>query len=532
MSHLDEGTLHALLDGELGTTEVAEITAHLSGCSACAQRHREAKEFRAEADRLIESVELAETQAPRGSAVVVDTPVAPPPRAVEPPVVERPIREPVREPLREPTPTGRPPEPRRAEPPAAAVVPPSPRPAPPRPEPRPADAAPATARSPEPPRAAPRRPRPQPVAEPEAARPEAARPEAARPEAARPEAARPEPWNAPPPPLMIPDNESRAERRFRMMRRLGVAATILVVVGTAALAYKLRPGTPHVVPDDTLNTVAGPTGVVSSLERSGAPSSTMQKADTVPEVPAPSVPPSAADEVQPPPSRQPTALANAPRAEAPTRPKPAATAKQQAPAAEEAPVSVGSAQDSVPEAVASDTGAADSTATQDLADVRRRAAEAMQELDRDRRRDQAAAATAALDAARRRNARAPAPTPAAVPPPAPPTIEQRAGIYLRIGLDEASRQLGGPAHVIEGMSAAFMGLAPGGVDPGADSTRPLVRVVYQDPQGRLILLDQQRLRAGQAPPQGPLAWVAGEVALWLRGEAPADALRALRSRVR
>lgn len=513
MSHLDEGTLHALLDGELGTTEVAEITAHLSGCTACAQRHREAKEFRVEADRLIESVELAETQAPRGPAVVMDTPAAPPPRAVEPPVVERPVREPVREPLREPAPTARPAEPRRATPPAAAAVPP--RTAPPRPAPQPAaESAPATARPPEPPRAAaPRPPRPQPAPE--------------------PVAARAEPWNAPPPPLLIPDNESRAERRFRMIRRLGVAATILVVVGTAALAYKLRPGTPLVMPDDTLNTVAGPTGVVSSLERSGAPSPAMQKADTVPEVPAPSLPRSAADEVQPPPSRPPTAPANTPRAEAPAKPKPAAVAKRQAPAAEEPRAALGSVQDSVPETLASDTGGADSTATQDLADVRRRAAEAMQELDRDRRRDQAAAATAALDAARRRNARAPAP--AAVPPPAPaapPTMEQRAGIYLRIGLDEASRQLGGPAHVIEGMSASFMGLAPGGVDPGADSTRPLVRVVYQDSQGRLILLDQQRLRAGQAPPQGPLAWVAGEIALWLRGEAPADALRALRSRVR
>lgn len=318
-----------------------------------------------------------------------------------------------------------------------------------------------------------------------------------------------------------------------MIRRLGIAATILVVVGTGALAYKLRPGTPPVMPDDTLNTVAGPTGVVSSLERSGAPSPATQKADTVPDVPPPSVPYSAKDEAQRPPSRQPTALANAPRAEAPAKPKPKpATTKQQAPAAEEAPVSLGSTQDSLPEAMASDTGTADSAATQDLADVRRRAAEALQELDRDRRRDQAAAATAALDAARRRNARAPAPVPAPTPVPAPPTIEQRAGIYLRIGLDEASRQLGGPAHVIEGMSASFMGLAPGGVDPGADSTRPLVRVVYQDPQGRLILLDQQRLRAGQTPPQGPLAWVAGEVALWLRGEAPADALRTLRSRVR
>ena len=58
MSHLDEGTLHALLDGELETTEVAEIQAHLGSCSACGLRLREVKEFHGEADRLIAAVEL------------------------------------------------------------------------------------------------------------------------------------------------------------------------------------------------------------------------------------------------------------------------------------------------------------------------------------------------------------------------------------------------------------------------------------------------------------------------------------------
>ena len=166
--------------------------------------------------------------------------------------------------------------------------------------------------------------------------------------------------------------------------------------------------------------------------------------------------------------------------------------------------------------------------TEDLATVRARAADALAELDRERRRNEAAAATAALDAQRRRRPAAPpagaAPAvaraaQAAPPPPTPPTLEQRAQVYLRIGLDEASRQLGGPAHVIEGMSAMFMGLAQGVVVPGADATRPVVRVVYQDSQGRLIMLDQQRLRPGQPIPQGsPLGWVLGETAIWLHGE--------------
>jgi hypothetical protein len=38
-------------------------------------------------------------------------------------------------------------------------------------------------------------------------------------------------------------------------------------------------------------------------------------------------------------------------------------------------------------------------------------------------------------------------------------MEERAQVYLRIGLDEASRQLGRPVHAIEGMTPLFLGLA-------------------------------------------------------------------------
>jgi hypothetical protein len=119
-------------------------------------------------------------------------------------------------------------------------------------------------------------------------------------------------------------------------------------------------------------------------------------------------------------------------------------------------------------------------------------------------------------------------------PPAPRTPEQRAGIYLRIGLDEAAKQLGRPVHVIEGMSPMFMGLVLGRNSPGADATRPVVRVVYQDSQGRLIFLDQQRLRPGQSttPPGAEPHWVRGEIALHLSGEVGPDILRNYRGRVR
>ena len=72
MSHLDEGTLHALLDGELETHEVAEIQAHLGSCASCGLRLREVKEFLAEADRLIASVDLATVPA---SAAARPTPI-------------------------------------------------------------------------------------------------------------------------------------------------------------------------------------------------------------------------------------------------------------------------------------------------------------------------------------------------------------------------------------------------------------------------------------------------------------------------
>ena len=61
MSHLDEGTLHALLDGELDLHEVKEIQAHIGSCAACGTRLREVKEFHGESDRLVGLLELPAT---------------------------------------------------------------------------------------------------------------------------------------------------------------------------------------------------------------------------------------------------------------------------------------------------------------------------------------------------------------------------------------------------------------------------------------------------------------------------------------
>lgn len=58
MSHLDEGTLHALLDGELTGAERREVDAHLGACAACRAALEEAKALFTEADALVAKVEL------------------------------------------------------------------------------------------------------------------------------------------------------------------------------------------------------------------------------------------------------------------------------------------------------------------------------------------------------------------------------------------------------------------------------------------------------------------------------------------
>jgi len=313
---------------------------------------------------------------------------------------------------------------------------------------------------------------------------------------------------------------------MKRMRQFGWAAILLVIVGAGFVeAKKFMPMAPADTPP------AGNANTVLSQEESPS-----RDAPMAAEAPLAKTDSAAA------PTR---ALARA-SAPAPQRAaKPAAPAREVTAQGNVVELARSEARnDTIDKAADSGQGntEVDSAEATDLASVRERASQALADLDRERRQKQAAAATAALDA-RRRNAaalRAPASTvspasaqPAAAPAPAPPTLEQRAQIYLRIGLDEASRQLGGPAHVIEGLSPLFMGLVQGGSVSGADGTRPVVRVVYQDSQGRLILLDQQRLRAGQPlPPASALSWTIGGTVMWLNGEAGADILRTYRPRVR
>ena len=403
MSHLDEGTLHALLDGELDIAEVREIQTHLGTCAACDSRLQDVKQFLAEADRLVGALET-----PSGAHRPRYEPAPPPDNRVTPPQRELP------------------------------------------------------------------------------------------------------PWE-PAPELLLPDSVEKLERR-RWARTFRWAAIILVIFGTGRLIKgALRPGKPTLeLTSRDVAPAATPPAVVSPEEAGRFDTAPVQKYRSAP------VNRTKSEKFAP----QAKVLANQPA------PASAATVDETVTTAAEPKDSDATLQDSQTLAALgrADTNAEEPREDQDLA-TRQAAAAALEELDRERVRSRAAAATASLPPAR------PEGPPAAEP--APRTLEQRAQVYLRIGLDEAASQLGRPVHVIEQMTPEFIGLTPGRLVPGADPNRPVVRVVYLD-RGRMVLLDQQRMRTGQAPgaAAGNLRWAQGDVMLYLHGEPGTDVLRNLQRRVR
>ncbi|MBK8002907.1 MAG: zf-HC2 domain-containing protein [Gemmatimonadetes bacterium] len=64
MSHLDEGQLTLLLDGELSPEARAEAERHLAGCADCRRLYQEVRDLAGEADRLVATVEPAVRPAP------------------------------------------------------------------------------------------------------------------------------------------------------------------------------------------------------------------------------------------------------------------------------------------------------------------------------------------------------------------------------------------------------------------------------------------------------------------------------------
>ncbi|NOT09426.1 MAG: hypothetical protein HOP28_14620 [Gemmatimonadales bacterium] len=57
-SHLDEGLLHELLDGEIPSTALGPIQAHLGACAECRARLEVERALLSEADRLVERLEV------------------------------------------------------------------------------------------------------------------------------------------------------------------------------------------------------------------------------------------------------------------------------------------------------------------------------------------------------------------------------------------------------------------------------------------------------------------------------------------
>ncbi len=429
MSHLDEGTLHALLDGELDLHEVREIQAHLGSCTACDSRFQAAKDVYSESDRLVASVEFPGAMKGMKQAGLAAAPAAdaPPPPPAAPAGKKRRI-----------------------------------------------EAKPVT--------------------------------------------------NAGAPQVVIlPEQNEWPERRRRWVTSAKWAAVLFVALGAGFLASEARKNSDvggssiRAADSDEPNWVVSQDemteGESLSMPAAGADKRATAYRATGERVapPAPSVPPQ-------------------------KKPEPKAASRKDT-VAEDTPADLAKTAGTLEpreEQLAETDGMEPATPE----NIRAEAAEALAQLDAQRRRERAEAATAAIDRAKRdavaRQAAAAAAQvqPAAAPPPPPPTLEQRSGIYLRIGLDEAARQLGRPVHVIEGMSAQFMGLVQGSQVPGADDNRPAVRVVYQDSQDRMILLDQQRVRAGQTWPSTGSQWAVGEIGLALHGDPPGEVLRNLRPRVR
>jgi hypothetical protein len=419
MPHLDEGTLHALLDGELELAEVKEIQNHLGSCAACGSRLHDVKQFLSEADRLV-----ADLQTPAGAARARRE-LAPPPAQY--PASGMPSREPI--------------------------------------------------------------------------------------------------WDAAPE-ILLPDDPADVARRRRWAQRMKWAAMIVVVLGVGRLVKGALTSDEldlSVSPEITLAPSSTPPAVVSPEETTQRQEAPTVRRSATPPPPAPEVP------VARPPASRPAPVAKA----AADQPAPDTVADQ----ADTTLLAAAAAADTEPSAAPEQVASAGREAADDTDDTERRspatdaetraaAARALEELDRERLRSRANAATAALPP--------PNPEPAVAAAPAPRTLEQKSQTYLRIGLDEASRQLGRPMHVIEAMSPEFIGLARGGLVPGADPNRPVVRVVYRDTRGRMILLDQQRLRTGQAPggASGNLRWILGDVMLYLHGEPGNEVLRSLQRRVR
>ncbi|MGD0484338.1 MAG: zf-HC2 domain-containing protein, partial [Gemmatimonadales bacterium] len=410
MAHVDDGTLNALLDGEVPAEEAVAVRAHLTSCTECAARFEEAKRFLAEAADLLS--------------------------ALAPPVEERPA-------------AAAPPAARAAAP-ATAPGTPAPAGAPPRRVSKTArevaiDIDGATHKSPAIP---PNFPREGEVVAPPILGPSGR-------------------------PLFEGSAPPRRLRRATDWPTLAWAASVVLALGVGYLANEVRHDRQATPPSETAlpsvpagaaQPARGPARATPHSSRAGAG---QQKAKG-----------GAANAH--------TALAH----------KPAAAQGRKLvrpPATEIAPLA-----DAIrPVAPAAGGGAAVAAAPSQMAGVSAvppANAPAQERADQALRRAAPSPAPAGNLAAGLQAPAAASRAAAARGRAAPPASRPA---FRSSDVDEAAARLSRNLRFVEGLALEGVKIGPGSLVPGADPARDVVRVVYTDPQGRRLQLDQQRIPSPQ-----------------------------------
>jgi hypothetical protein len=485
MPHVDEGTLHALLDGELASAEAAEVRVHFATCPSCAARLDEARQLLAETERLVSALEL-----PRAAARIEPRQAAAGRSADLRPVATGAVAG-----------TLRPPAPGTPLPPLDPVV----------------------------------------------LIPENPTIREVRRSRLRimgwaagflvvigagffgVTSFQQAPRNTDGRLTLSPDEFTTAPPRAEREGGNADSAPTLGLSDSQAPALepesRAAAGKPTAAP-----ATPAPATAASETATPRTPPATSE---------AKTAPPSAANRLEPvaaaPPPPAPTATPAAPTPRRDAADQPANVVQEKA--------KLGKAAD----ATLRDNEASSPESPRDQAVATPSASEATLELDRRRTRERAAEATAALDrqiagrrAAEERERQLAERAAAAAPAPAArPAVDERTGLSSRIGLDEAARQLGGPLHAIDGLTRQSVGLVAGASVEGADPDRPVVRAVYADrSSGTMLFLDQQMARPGAGPatpqtgPGGRQIWVKDGVLLVLHGDVGTDSLRSLARRVR